>query len=380
MSAANQRKLWNVVASGLTSGAGIRVSVRTDTLEGNRRMKSRRFAGSAAVVLLAASLASANSAVEQRCTDLGVYNASTNPNGACVGSETMDVNENGGAPFSAMHNWSNSPSSSEFKLNDFSGTMQSVPIANAGARPSGNVVQYVTDLASTGFQMISARTDRNFSKPARECLRWYVKHSTSIYGSNGSGCNHKLLFMKNGGFALEEQDRSCTSGGPYGPLVFYSDHGETQTCTAGALCADSVLAGAGYLSPSYSPSDCMNNWCRVEVCATTRNVPGADLTQANKGPYWGEVYVKPLDGRPEGSGRVWLGLNGFLSDGHIGIELNNDIQQGSASYWISYVMQAGWNTDSGQRIGAATEFEGGGTGTTSPAPTVTAPAPPVLLP
>lgn len=332
----------------------------------------RTIAISATVLLLAAPSALADSAKEQRCTDLGSN---------CVCSDTLDVNA---GSISAPHDWTNSPEASDCDAWDWSGgNIVSRSAASVGV-PSGSSVTWVQDLINTGYHDFSG--DSSPQGPARECLRWYVKHSPGIDRACATN-NHKMITIQGtdpGGshnaFELEERDNaSCGSSAPFNQFYAFSAIGETDVSTDcgpyQSKCNDSPPVS----THSYGPGDCINNWCRIEICLATRG-EGGNLGVAGAGPYWVESYILPLDGSStESFRRTYMGDRSW--DHCVGggacspdyFSVNMLIDTGSDSYWISHLMQARWGSDAGQRIGASTEFEGSGTG---PLP----PAAPVLLP
>ena len=311
------------------------------------------------VVCVAVS-AYADAAKEQRCTDLG---------SACICSDTLDVND---GSVSAPHDWTNSPDASECAVFDWSGGNIFQSTGASVGMPAGSSVGFVQDLANTGFHEFYG--DKTPNGPARECLRWYVKHSSTIDRACTTN-NHKMITVQGtdpGGshnaFQLEEPDNaSCGSGTPFNDFEAFSAIGDIDdgtNCSAyQSLCDDSPIQS----THDFGPGDCISNWCRIEVCLTTRG-QGGDLGTAGAGPYWAESYVLPLDGSTESFRRTYMGdstwdncLGGGGACSPDQFAINMLIDTGSADYWISHVLQARWSTDAAQRIGAASEMEGSAT-------------------
>jgi hypothetical protein len=103
-----------------------------------------------------------------------------------------------------------------------------------------------------------------------------------------------------------------------------------------------------------TPTECSSTWCRVEMCVSGNVSAGSGLTA--------DFFVDTADGSRSAS---VTGINLGNAPGSLGHlwplnlyrEPQNGACNGTAAY--SHVMQASWDSDSGQRIGAALEIEAG---------------------
>ncbi|MFO0701269.1 MAG: hypothetical protein U0236_18775 [Nitrospira sp.] len=215
----------------------------------------------------------------------------------------------------------------------------------------------------TGHTMPDSTT---FAK--RIAIRYYIYHSADYTFSNPTntslGCNAKLL----------QFDAGLLGDVTHGAIHMYN-------FTTWPRPQDCCFEGPGPAGNNLSRSDWLNKWWRVEIVMVNRNA-------ANTGQHWRmQIYLKNVtDGAAEKL---------VVDTDYPGTQLNpvnpripsavmtkllvnlyrgeNTANQCFGWEGISHYMIAGWNTDAGQRIGAAAEIEGavGGGGSTTPPPAPT---------
>jgi hypothetical protein len=302
-----------------------------------------------ALVLAALSLLWAPNAQaeEQRCNELGAN---------CICSEPLNTTTYAGGP----DFWN--PADSTTK----ECSVEAASIGGAVVRTSATITSSTdaTAMAAlpSGHTMSSfVRADDDHqgtfsvghglavsSDFVRLAARWYVWH-TPIFDFKGEGTceNSKIAEFNN-------DSRVDYTGGfhSYNYLTF----SPPIDCCVSGPGPDSGLAS----------SQMKGKWWRFEAVLTNRAGPNYNM----------EFYGKNItDNGPE------LTLIDLSTDGSVAnltppslmsqITSNNHrfSSAGSCQGWlgISHYMMAGWTTNAGQRIGAATELEGGGLDVTPPA-------------
>jgi len=185
----------------------------------------------------------------------------------------------------------------------------------------------------------------------RLAARWYIWH-TPIFDFEGEGsCNNSKI---------AQLDNSV--------LIDYTLGFHTYNYLTFSPSIDCCVSGPG-LNSGLATSQMKGKWWRWEAVITNRAGPNFRL----------QFYGKNItDNGPE---LTLIDLQNNVSVANLtppslmsSIQSNNHRFSftGACQGWlgISHYMMAGWTTDAGQRIGAATEVEGGGGAITPPtAPT-----------
>lgn len=212
---------------------------------------------------------------------------------------------------------------------------------------------------------------------ARMAMRGYVYHSPDYnFRDETPPCHSKFLQGQVGSWHLENA---------FGELSMYQ-FTNPNWGPAGAFPRDCCwgLPGATVASPNHA--EWKGHWFRVEEVVTNRTGPGVRH----------QLYMKDVtngvaqwNGGQEALLVDWYGTTGgpnpwdssfntmiTSSPAQVPMDFNfyREISPGGAcNGWrgVSHMMIAGWDTNAGQRIGAAAEVEGGqgggGTDTTPPA-------------
>ncbi len=211
------------------------------------------------------------------------------------------------------------------------------PFGNENRRDGGIFVE--------GDILVTASTQR-------ACIRYYfvVTNDFTGVGGNSGDCPSERNKMIEGKFARYSQfqamerdwSNSCHGPGtsrPYEPFDFTNQ-----------------VDKRWLYDEDLDWNDCNEDtgWCRHELCVAGDLDGGNDLTV--------DSYITTLsDGQtyevidaalyPDGAGALTrLAVNMFHGQGY----------QPEGTRYVSHMMVAGWDTDTGQYIGAASEIEGGG--------------------
>jgi hypothetical protein len=223
--------------------------------------------------------------------------------------------------------------------------------------PAGNVVNYVwrkTGSTQSSNDTVSGAVPASGQK--RLCVRYYAKFSQDFHSyDTAPNCTREKIQELQVRPTSGAQFQSEVQGNPDSFHIFWSI-GENLT-----------RSGA-----DYGPNNCVNNWCRLEMCfgAVTGDIPGG-------GTGLPEAWVQPIDGSsPEnhyylasGTPQAFRGPTADTYGAWIINAYNQDNCSANVRY-ISYAMAASWGTNNGQRIGAAPEVEGAGTPVVNVSPTV----------
>lgn len=286
---------------------------------------------------------------ESRCTDLG-----TN----CICSEPIAASE-AGAFINFGHDFSDSPDSIECMGNrpgfqNYGTSAENVntmvPVAEWGS------VQYALNqrrgfMWITGSNVVSG--PKAFTSSDRvQCYRYY-KQVDDLYSNSGAGSNcegrpslRNKIFQSSWGSSdparadgIQLQEKS---NGPCAPL---GSHHNFHVTTA-----DETGNGSHFISPSVNFNDCDDKPCRFEFCidgnlsAGTNIVHRARVHSLETG-VTGTVTTPPENLGPPSLPWAWGG--DLFHSGPTG-----DARNG-------YFMEARWQSDGNQWIGAACEIEGG---------------------
>ncbi len=319
------------------------------------------------IVVLACSFNA--DAAEQRCNDLGAN---------CVCSEPLQATTY--ANYGTNSHW-NPNDSTNLECNG-EGLPGAAVVRNAGATvdllasanatalarlPSSHRVQRFLagpqNHKGVWFAGHTMPDSTTFAK--RIAMRYYIYHSTDYTFSNPAdtslGCNAKLL----------QFDAGLLGDVTHGSIHMYN-------FTTWPRPQDCCFEGPGPSGNNLARSDWLNKWWRVEVVMVNRNA-------ASTGQHWRmQIYIKNVtDGAAEklvvdtdASGTQLNPVNPRIPSAVMSKLLVNLYRGQNVDNqcfgWegISHYMIAGWNTDAGQRIGAAAEIEGAtsGGGTSTPPP------------
>lgn len=296
-------------------------------------------------------------ASEQRCTDLGAN---------CLCSETFNVSSYTSVPYGGslqvfQANEVNSkrcsvepPNYAAMTYGDFNASNNTAALA---ALPSGHSVNYfgAREEGHLGIWFVG-NYYAGSSYMVRTAFRWYRYFTPDFdFGTgltDGSGpCNQSGKIVEGwdgvAGFAT-------TNHG--GGLTMYNFLGWTPSVD----CCYAPQVG----SPTYA--EMQGKWWRFEQVTTNRGGPGIDIV----------TYAKNVtdDGAEFVAYRVsdlsWYvptmtppGPRRYHTPSQYRQEDTNHPSPGCAGWsGISHYVMAGWDTNAGQRIGAAIEVEGGGGG------------------
>ena len=331
-------------------------------ISGLRPMRSASFAALASLIVMSATESSAQ---ERRCLDLGAN---------CDCSETLDTiaphmttiqsGPNCGAPYcndpiNSVGDKQCGRTASPPYFFTQNASPSSWTFVNETEMPFGNSVNTVWQSAARNADQGVGRMDKITSSTRRFCTRIYTKFSNDFSG--WTSCNSKIMEFVWGNTG--QMQISTAFGGS--PL---------------AVNADPDFSSADGNNHFPSPNqvtinDCMDDWCRVEMCASGNVLAGSNLSMdmyiaTASGSKSGTINDLPFGTAPGGLSFIWPVM--FYREAFQGA--CNGTRQ------FSHVMQASWNTDAGQTIGPAVEIEGGLGGGGGGTNTNTAPTPPVLLP
>lgn len=297
-----------------------------------------------ALALFAASPAIAE--VEARCDALGE---------ACICSETFDTDSytveneryanpaNSSGPLQcareANHTWFDPKGGDE--------RLQVVP---ASDMPSGASVDYVWRATNdSGTLHVHGRKDADAIPDSikRMCIRSYVKFSAD-WTSWSQGCNNKHME-----FYYDREKIQLSTTGNRRPNIWVSPNWSNQQFNGWVPTTGDTISDA----------ECVDNWCRMEMCIATNDEKGVrggqdisvegELRTVSGQPKvmrYTRTYIGDTDGGE--FGYVWI-LNLYRQD--------QPAQGGQCegTREFSHLMQAGWTDDRGQWIGAAQEIETG---------------------
>jgi hypothetical protein len=275
---------------------------------------------------------------EQRCTDLA---------GDCECSEPFQATAYDGGPNVFNPNDTSSQQCTYSLANYPIDTNAVTPVVGSDSAvlaklPAGHsVARYLrfadghTGIVSVGHRGISSAKDRM-------AHRWYHYWSADSTLDISEGCNAKLI----------ETD----------PIIWNSilSQGIALSNTSGKFTPDIDCCSNGPGSTwSGVYADLKDHWWRLEVVQTGMGGPDYRCICYARNITDDEEEVVFFD--------IWAFNNGLTPNSTVdGLHVNlfRSNQGGTCDGWagISHFMAASWDTDSGQRIGAASEIEGGGEG------------------
>jgi hypothetical protein len=225
--------------------------------------------------------------------------------------------------------------------------------AALAALPSGNTVARFVRASNDhqGTFMVGSNTAVSGTF-VRLAARWYIYHTPTYDFKLEATCeNSKISELSNGAL-----------------IDYTTPNFHTYNYLTWSPSVDCCVSGPGP-SNNVTSSTMKGKWWRWEVVMTNRSGPNFQLEMFGKNITDGSAEIQ----------MIRLSDNGSVSHetppGIMSVILSNNHRfssAGSCRGWIgiSHYMMAGWTTNAGQRIGAATEVEGGGGGPAVPsAPT-----------
>lgn len=203
---------------------------------------------------------------------------------------------------------------------------------------------------------------------ARMAMRGYVYHSPDYnFRDETPPCHSKFLQGQVGSWHIENA---------FGDLAMYQfTNSNWGPPTAFPRDCCSGLPGATATPPNHA--EWKGHWFRVEIVVTNRTGPGVrfqlymkdvtnGVTKWNNG---NEALLVDWFGTAGGINPWDSSFNTVITSSPAQTPMDFNFYReispsGACNGWrgISHMMVAGWNTDSGQRIGAATEIESGAGG------------------
>lgn len=296
-------------------------------------------------------------AVEQRCNELGAN---------CVCSEPLNTNS---------YSYSSpalNPADSTTKQCNMEGFAGAAVTRNANdlfgsndsavraLLPAGNQVNYFLrgPDGHTGVYWLGANLGSPFVK--RAAIRLYVFYSSNFEFAYMNACqNHKGFETNHMITTMAGTDGTGAGGGSW------SAYGWTQGWNHSVDCCYAGPSTSSNFGPTPLASTHRGKWYRYELVVTNRS------GGSSGNGFRAEVYVKNVtDGTAEQkvldtSGTNYSGVNSWGGWTDLTPPSRQDQlafaayrQNVCAGYYgFSHMMVAGWDTDSGQRIGAATEIE-----------------------
>lgn len=317
--------------------------------------------------LLLTLLASSAGATSARCTELGA---------ACICDEPMDTatwaNALGNTWFDPADTTTKQCSSSGVVtggfledgggFGDYAAVSSGEQITNLPAAHTNTYVLKIDDGQGGGFM---GHKVSGGSPTARRAIRFYKYYSASpAYDWVGGACLNSNKIAQGGW-------NGAGTGGPMftetaGTWSFYdinTAYGHNESVD----CCDGVGPGESATGPALS--SLRGKWIRYEAVFTNLTTSGASSFQwymKNVTDNTDEIrLVDTTQSNGSGIGK-WstsnasnFGYTTVMDELSINM-FRNGTCAGSASY--SHYLAAAWSTDAGQRIGAATEIEGGGGG------------------
>lgn len=175
----------------------------------------------------------------------------------------------------------------------------------------------------------------------RLAARWYIYHTPVFdFKLEGTCDNSKIAELNNGS------------------LVDYTTPNfHTYNYTTWSPSVDCCVSGPGP-DNNVPSADMKGNWWRFELVITNRSGPDYRLQMYGKNVTDDEAEIEMID--------LWdnASVDNLTPPSLMSMLLSNNHRFAAAGVcrgWlaISYYMMAGWTSDAGQRIGAASEIEGG---------------------
>lgn len=313
----------------------------------------------------------ASQAAEQRCGQLGAN---------CICSEPLQM-----TGFSSINNaWQNPNDTAGLECGtevpggaitraNASDLLGSTDATALGRLPLGSSVQrfLATRPGVSGTLFIGGShntSNLGSAYNARMAMRVYVYHSPDYnFRDETPPCHSKFLQGSVGSWHVENA---------FGDVSMYQFTNPNWGPST-AFPRDCCWAIPGRVGPTFRHEDWKGHWFRVEEIVTNRSGPGVrhllymkDVTRGVT-PLWNngaETLIMDWYGTASGPDPWDASFNTRIvsSPSQIPMDLNfyREVSSGGGACngWrgASHIMYAGWNTDAGQRIGAAVEVEGGG--------------------
>ena len=303
------------------------------------RLASRQLSRSIALAALSLIWAVNTQAAEQRCNDLGA---------SCICSEPLQMTD-----FADLGDKHWNPNDTTTKecvqtaarsgsavVRGVKPLVSSDSTALAALPPGANVARFVRAEDNHQNMFFVGNGVPVSASFVRLAARWYIWHTPTFdFVSEGSCNNSKIAQFDNGS------------------LVDYMGQFHTYNYLTFTPKVDCCMSGPGP-NAGVPSSQMKGKWWRFEIVMTNRSGPGYNL----------KMYGKNItDNGPE---LVLIDLsrnssvNKLTPPSLMSMILSNNHRwsaSGSCRGWlgISHYMMAGWTTNAGQRIGAASEVEPG---------------------
>lgn len=309
----------------------------------------------------------ASYAAEQRCNELGAN---------CVCSEPLNTNS---YVYSAPGYNPSDSTTNQCQMDGIPGAVVtrnsndlfgSNDTAVRSLLPAAHQVNYFLrgPDGHTGVYWVGTKLGSAFVK--RAAIRMYLFYSSNFEFAYTSLCeNHKFFETDHMITTMSGTDAAGSGGGNH------QAYGWTQGWNHAVDCCFSGPNGTSNYGPT-PLSSYRGKWFRIEMVLTNR------AGGSSPNGFRAEIYMKNVtDNTPEQkvidtagtsfSGNGWGAWTDLTPPSRQDALEFAAYRQGTCAgyYGLSHVMAAGWDTDAGQRIGAAYEIEGGGS----------APAPPTNL-
>ena len=213
-------------------------------------------------------------------------------------------------------------------------------------------------------------------------MRWYSYHSPTYdwAGDNGGSCtNGKIGHSSNGYQQPSLMTLTIHGGGTGGRTSLYTFINSWNWLWSGHSSFEGFGPGSGPRSSAgVSAFAYRGKWFRHSIVISNPK-------SSDSGGYDFQYFVKNItDGTPEvEDARFSAGCVGCMATGGPDFTWDSSIHPGNDMNWLhtefyragscrgwqgwTHLMVASWPTNAGQRIGAATEVEGGGADVTPPA-------------
>ncbi|MCI0372500.1 MAG: hypothetical protein L0214_14295 [candidate division NC10 bacterium] len=293
-------------------------------------------------------------AEEQRCTGLGAN---------CVCSEPFNTNN----LVETQTFWKNPADSTTKQCSTAGiagGSLEANPVSKIiprndaqlrNALPAGNSIQWAVGGTNGHLGIFFAgHTHSSATFTKRLAARFYIYHSTDYQFAQEGVCTNSKLMQFTGPNSLLDKS--------FGHIHMYNFLASDGWSPGQDCCFN----GPGPDQGAIQKADWRGNWWRLEAVYINR-----------AGPNWRFLlYAKNVTTNgPEylivdtaASGTQLVGGANMSPPGRQDAMAINNYRETGCNGWqaFSHYMMAGWDTDAGQRIGAAAEIEGGG-GTTPPA-------------
>lgn len=223
------------------------------------------------------------------------------------------------------------------------------------ALPAGHSVARFMRYGSGHNGIYFVGDDRQWSTTyVRLAARWYQYYSPDATFSGQSGCTNSKQMQLRNNMIID----LANSGGGQNHWHLYGWYQHANWSGLPAYDSDSYVSGPGADDGPIDPSDLKGKWWRYECVLRNREASTADVI----------LYAKNVTDNGSELTRIkWSDGTAFSDrtppNALGGLTINAYRESASGWYGFCYYMVAGWTTDEGQRIGAASEVEGGAAAT-----------------